>query len=114
MSCNGCKGNCCDPVVLGLSPQAFTEAYINSKTGLKPVEDAEEIQKMWRLFTYKGASRVSPMTKGIYADNQVLFMYQCSNYDTDTKKCTDYENRPKMCRKYGVENPCSYDGCEIE
>lgn len=111
-SCKGCNGRCCDPVVLGLSPQELTEAYINTKTGLKKVANPSEVEKMWRLFTFKGVSRISPMEKGEYKDGGVMHMYQCSNYNTTTKKCMDYDNRPQMCKDYGEKNKCAYTNCK--
>jgi hypothetical protein len=108
---NACKGNCCDPVVMEVSPQEIVEAYINSKTGLRGVRDIEEVQKMYKLLTFKGMSRISPMEKGIYEDGKMMHMYECSNFDYITRQCKDYDNRMNICRKYG-ENKCDYDGCQ--
>jgi Fe-S-cluster containining protein len=28
------------------------------------------------------------------------WFYTCDRYDPDTRQCTDFDNRPKMCREY--------------
>ena len=107
-----CKGNCCDPVALRMSPQELSEAYICTKTGVKQVKNPEDVEKMFRLFNFKGVSTLSPHQKAKYADGQVVYLYECKNFDYETRKCIDYENRPTMCRDYGNCGTCSYDGCD--
>jgi len=34
--------------------------------------------------------------------------FTCRFFDTDTRLCTNYENRPKMCRNYPDGNPCHW------
>jgi len=105
-----CKGNCCDPVVMSLSPQELTEGYITSKH--KEINIAkEDIEKMYRLFVFKGESRVSPMKAGVYENGGTQFMYECKNFDYETRQCKDYKNRPKMCKNFGC-NECPYENCK--
>lgn len=41
--------------------------------------------------------------------------YTCRHWDEQTKLCTAYEDRPKMCADYPYGQPCSLDGaCCVE
>lgn len=111
MSCGNCKGLCCDPIVLTISPQEITEAYINCSVKTRPVANEEEVIKMYRNLTFKGASRFSPMEKGVYPNGVVRYMYSCKNFDYETRKCTDYENRMEFCKAYGETKECKYQSC---
>lgn len=36
-------------------------------------------------------------------------VFTCKHFDTENKVCTNYENRPHLCRQFGTK--CSYEGC---
>lgn len=36
--------------------------------------------------------------------------FTCRHWDPETRLCTIYEQRPQMCRDYGVATPCCH-GC---
>ncbi len=38
--------------------------------------------------------------------------YRCKLFDQDTRLCTIYERRPRMCRDYPYGKPCEYAACE--
>lgn len=37
-------------------------------------------------------------------------IFTCKYFDKENKLCTNYDNRPHLCKKYG--SACSYKGCE--
>ena len=37
--------------------------------------------------------------------------FTCRHWDEDTRLCTDYENRPEMCRDYPYHHECRH-GCD--
>lgn len=39
-----------------------------------------------------------------------LLLFTCRHWDEETRLCTDYANRPKMCSEYPYGNPCER-GC---
>jgi Fe-S-cluster containining protein len=41
------------------------------------------------------------------------YMYTCKHFDEETNNCTNYENRPRMCRDYPYGGVCSYEGCTM-
>lgn len=40
-----------------------------------------------------------------------LYHYTCRHFDSKTKNCTNYEDRPDMCRAYPNSRICKYKGC---
>lgn len=40
-----------------------------------------------------------------------LNIYTCRHFDSVSGNCTNYENRPEMCRRFGVSSRCTYTGC---
>lgn len=39
----------------------------------------------------------------------IMRAFTCKHFDTVNRICTNYDNRPNMCRHYG--DNCSYEGC---
>jgi Fe-S-cluster containining protein len=46
-------------------------------------------------------------------DNIVVQTYTCRHFDTVNRICTVYDQRPMLCRTFGIQNECSYTGCNI-
>lgn len=45
-------------------------------------------------------------------DGQLMFrLYTCKHFDKEQRICTDYENRPNMCKHFG--STCAYTGCSF-
>lgn len=38
-------------------------------------------------------------------------IYTCKHFDMTTRNCTNYENRPTMCRDYPYDRKCDHKGC---
>lgn len=38
-------------------------------------------------------------------------LFTCRKLHTITGDCTDYENRPKLCRDYPYDHACTFKGC---
>lgn len=36
--------------------------------------------------------------------------FTCKHWDTETRLCTAYSERPQMCQNYGTTEPCKH-GC---
>lgn len=100
--CNGC-GTCCDPfqmaygpadiIALGLRLDAHERAfYLEHLTPIKRGDGRRMVAHWsggWSELYFGGAATVVPS-----------FFYQCDRYDAVAKRCTDYENRPDVCRGY--------------
>jgi Fe-S-cluster containining protein len=111
-SCNGC-GACCDPVVTVHSPQAIRLGYeIRADGSIGDRIDADELAFMRKhtrpLARREGIALAGRWGVGVYSEfmvgNQMVllpaFYYTCDRYDPEARQCTDYENRPDMCRDF--------------
>jgi Fe-S-cluster containining protein len=99
--CNGC-GACCDPFQMVFSPaDIVTFAY-----HIDPDELAFYRQHLTPIRRADGR-RMVPWNSGwseVVVQGKAMLMaahyYKCDRYDTETRRCTDYENRPVVCREY--------------
>jgi len=100
-SCTGC-GGCCYPVVL---PRHISKAHLKAEPGFRFVApggaDADRC-KQWVLEDLTRISRAEALRRRpALAMNPLAnsgqFFYECRQYDVETRKCRDYENRPSIC-----------------
>ena len=92
ITCDKCKGQCCKTLAVQLETP-------------KTLDDYEDI--FWYLY-HEGA--------WVYIDMDdewwIQFPSKCSKLDKNGR-CTDYENRPPVCRKAKLEN-CEVNKDEIK
>jgi Fe-S-cluster containining protein len=120
-TCNGC-GACCRPVSLGYSqadvasrPERFTEDnWLHILDHLTPITRREAIEiQPW----LKEAGLIVKDIDGQLSPT--AYYYLCDFHDPVAMRCTNWENRPTLCREYpwiGEPNPqvllppqCSYN-----
>jgi hypothetical protein len=96
--CSACPGYCCSHSRIAISE--FDIARLAKHFDL-PVDEAK------RKFTYRY------QTKEV--DEQILrhqkdhiYKSVCRFFDTDARRCTVYEARPNVCRRYPYGNRCGY------
>jgi Fe-S-cluster containining protein len=96
--CSACPGYCCSHSRIAISE--FDIARLAKHFDL-PVAEAK------RKFTYRY------QTKEV--DEQILrhqkdhiYKSVCRFFDTDARRCTIYEARPNVCRRYPYGNRCGY------
>jgi Fe-S-cluster containining protein len=71
-----------------------------------PIEDRRWAARSLRPMSPREAYRLAPWLRGKkHRDGStgVLsdpFFFRCIHFDRETRRCTDYENRPAMCRNY--------------
>lgn len=99
-------GACCDPVVLpysqldvrlmgGLDNSADTDFVVNV---LRPMRRSDGLQRAAYL-----SAGVTVMGRPGTPESTVLvwsMFYECPRFDPETRRCTDYANRPPLCREY--------------
>ena len=102
--CNGC-GRCCDPFTSVASPLLLETREADEVVGEKEADWMRE--HLTPIRRSDGLRAVSD-----WMDGQTWFMhlpepavvltwfYRCDLYDFEAKRCTDYENRPPMCRDF--------------
>jgi Fe-S-cluster containining protein len=71
----------------------------------------EDIEKMALLFYEKPVGTKDWNGNTSTEDNPVM---SCVRWDRLTRLCTDYENRPQVCRGYPYGDTCKVKGCEYK
>jgi len=96
--CSKCPGYCCSHSRIAVSD--YDIARLAKHFGLSQAEAK-------RRFTYRYHTKE--------ADEQILrhqrdpiYKTICRFFDTDERRCTGYEARPNVCRKYPYGNRCGY------
>lgn len=96
--CSQCPGYCCSHSRIAVSD--YDIARLARHFGLSKAEAK-------RRFTYHYQTKE--------ADEQILrhqrdtvYKTICRFFDTDERRCTVYEARPNVCRKYPYGNRCGY------
>lgn len=105
-----CQGDCC---------VAFRVPYTMEELEAGDVGDQDQAE------AFVLAEMLEPLTLQEFMDRQDEFvlgartrvteeddghLYKCKKWDEETRLCTDYENRPPMCRTFPYDKPCRY-GC---
>jgi len=102
--CNGC-GCCCDPVMSAVTPLDMARLppwAVDERTrrwyqeDLTPLNRKEALAKMpWLAQGGKTALALD----GTTGDVTIAFsmFYKCRHFDTETRTCLDYDNRPQPC-----------------
>lgn len=107
--CNGC-GGCCNPVA---SPFTKPEIRILLAHGKMNEEDGYFMLEDTVAISRRQAIERAPWLRNakLYTVNPVtmepiisLSFYECKHYDPETRACTNYENRPPVCRDYPQYN----------
>lgn len=108
-----CQGDCCVAFKVPFTLQELTEGNVEDND----VEEAMVMAEMLDPITVEEANwRQEELVKGnptefTEADEGHLFM--CKKWDEETRLCTDYENRPDMCRDFPYGKSCRY-GCSCK
>jgi Fe-S-cluster containining protein len=71
------------------------------------VRDADVVADM---VIWLGEFSANPLTGAPVADGQTQDCYTCKNLQPNGD-CGVYEDRPALCRSYGVSGPCEYALC---
>lgn len=96
--CNGC-GGCCHPVTL-----PFTQMEAAQARNLDPRERHWILHELTPM-SRREAKALAPwafntLIYGGSLNNSLPFYYRCMWYDTESRRCTNYEGRPDCCRDY--------------
>jgi hypothetical protein len=112
--CNGC-GGCCHPFTLPIGPGQLWGPEGNRvaehewmRAHLTPMRRSEgRALQPWAegWDQYQDRDGRAQLRPGHY--------YRCDNYDEETRRCTDYENRPDICRRYPWFNGVPVPGAQL-
>lgn len=106
-----CGGYCCERFrirnYLTSADQSFSLEQIQELAeGGSP-----DIKKVAAMLVYLGKSKVNG--NGL-EDEVESHWYTCKHFDTETRLCKDYEERPDMCRNHGDIQGCIFDKCQLK
>lgn len=109
--CNGC-GACCHPFQMIHSPTSITlgrEILFDGSLGRLIAADqlAFAREHLEPIRRGDGRRMVASWSGGyseviVNGDVRLIpsFYYRCDLYDPETRRCTDYDRRPSVCRDY--------------
>lgn len=112
-----CTGQCCEAFTIqGKTLQEvkekYEEALKNNSNDKQYIKDLFRIQDMLIDLGKHLTHPIHPEIK-IKTQEPVTF-FTCKYFNKETRLCTDYDNRPKMCKDYPFYNndgKCEYPGC---
>ncbi len=116
-ACVTCDGRCCALFTYTIPLEKIADRYAAGKGAeddlkllelLYPLNDEEAIERAARfgvggLFA-RALAEDRPPENGYYS---------CRAWDEDTRRCTVYEDRPRMCQGYPYGRGCQH-GCDYE
>lgn len=104
--CNGC-GSCCDPVTLPWTQRqvqmTLPGSIMDAETRRWVLEDLTPISRREGLRRTPWLQREGAVVIAFMGDEVIVdahSYYDCKHFDRETRRCTNYENRPQPCRDY--------------
>lgn len=114
--CNGC-GACCDPFVTTVAPIYLADRTADRvigaeeadwmRTHLSPLRRKDGLARVKDYILAGGWSDAPAVRDNITGRVTMLkpqlfpsHFYTCDIFDPVTRRCTDYDNRPGVCRDY--------------
>lgn len=96
-----CTGACCRNFMFGggVTPERLA-GYVDMPAGTD--------EHFW---AHNAIPRFHYVIRSPTGYRQVVWLYTCKKFDSDTGSCTDYENRPRTCRVYPNHHACEFEGC---
>ncbi len=105
-----CTGHCCDKLWLAdISPEELRRISKRS-------DGNEVVPKIWH-FLRKGfyAPDTGKILPRRFGRIRVVYHYFCDYWDANSRKCKNYENRPRVCRDYpfygSSDLKCNFNNC---
>ena len=95
--CNSCIGACCKDFTLPVSPMQF--AFERKRKKSRWFE-GHQIADMVIFLREDQQEQENSNGRKTMRHMPRLYHYTCKHFNTDTKLCMDYENRPHMCRDF--------------
>lgn len=105
--CNGC-GRCCEVIPLSYN---HLEVHLHLLAGIIDESEARWVLEDLVPMSRREVKRLQPdlldhrviPPPGLLLAGEIGILpdfYSCRKWDPETRRCTDYENRPRPCREY--------------
>lgn len=98
---SGCTGHCCMGFSLGVEQIELLTCPDNERERVAQDHDKIFGMLIWLRWTYDDDGK---WTGG---------KFTCKHFDVETRRCTDYENRPRMCSNYPYGSRCTFEDCTM-
>lgn len=117
VSCDGCPGLCCRcfPLVSRYDNTLISPEVLLSHIKNQGKHPAPDWLFALKNFIYLGDFHKNPIVASVHDDAMTLHKrsyYTCRQLGLDGK-CMDYDNRPSLCRDYGVTNGPDAVDCKL-
>ncbi len=120
MSSVKCGGHCCERFCTTKSPREWKRAAKLIRDGDASTLDVNYLSDFLTIADMlilvqtnkRELNKVNEETGLNYK-----YVYTCKHFDTVTRLCTDYDNRPEMCRSYPENTPggkCKIENCQCK
>lgn len=119
-----CTGHCCEKFSLPLSPMELQHAAKKQAKGWPARFSNPDMGKVAEMViplgthyrgtphaNVRGRKREKNAPWDTRAKQAREWWYTCKYYDPETRNCTNYENRPSICREFPGSGTCKYRGC---
>ena len=108
-ACQTCPASCCQLIFLNTNEAKIRKMETENPNRI-PLEFRQEIARVRELFIpvwvpdyIRQRYRLSSYYSHI---SRETFSHVCRAYDYQTKRCTDYEHRPALCREFMCHASC--------
>ena len=98
-NCDKCPGYCCSHPRIAVSD--FDIARLAKHFGISEADARKR-------FTYRYTFQDTVDEQVLRHQKDSIYKSVCKLFDRDTRKCSAYEARPNVCRKYPYGNNCGY------
>ena len=99
-NCNKCPGYCCSH-----SRIAVTDNDIRRLAKHFGISERAARKRLTYRYTYKAEGIDEQILRH---DKDSVYKSVCRLFDREARRCTVYEARPNVCRKYPYGNTCGY------
>jgi len=98
-NCDKCPGYCCSHPRIAVSD--FDIARLAKHFGISEADARKR-------FTYRYTFQDTVDEQVLRHQKDSIYKSVCKLFDRDTRKCSVYEARPNVCRKYPYGKNCGY------
>ncbi len=104
MMSSRCTGHCCRSFVLryGADDRKIHSDWIEGWLEEPDSMGDDTVQVL---------SMVIPLDEHEDEEGELYSTFTCKNFDVEEQRCLIYSTRPRMCRRFGSEVECNYEGC---
>ncbi len=113
--CSGCTGRCCEAFTFWPSAAEGWDAWL-ARARSTPMLSEPAAGRTAREEVLYVADMLIPLGEMAIPElpDEKPQRFTCKHFDTETRRCREYELRPVMCRDHGnAENRCGF-GCDPE